>query len=380
MGWTTDVTDALADVLSDKFGRDDVVVAAAAIDESDTRVVLAPAGADPDSRFEIGSVTKTMTATLLALMAGRGRLRIDDEIGRWLAAGRNGGLTILQLATHTSGLPTVGLSRRMGRVDPVDPWAGYTFEQAEEDLRQAAVKPSGVYLYSNLGYQLLGLVLERASGRDFPTLVREELLEPLGMTRSGVGSQGPGTLLIGHGKSGEVANWSQPWGAGGVEATVGDLARYARACLMPSDDELGRAIGFAQKPVVRIGDDVEQALAWAVRADGIVEHSGGTGGFSADVTVARGRERAVALVVNYGGSPAYSAFLKEAARLAVKGRDPRRAASSQPWPAWRDDAKEAVQALLRGEVGRVHARLASAMRAKVTVNLGNSGEVRVLMP
>ena len=365
MGWTGDVADALAGVLSNKFDRDGVVVAVAAIDESDTSVVLSPAGADPDSRFEIGSVTKTMTATLVALMAGRGRLAIGDQIGRWLAAGPHGGLTILQLATHTSGLPAVGSSRRVGRVDPVDPWAGYTFEQAEEDLRYAPVKPGGLHQYSNLGYQLLGLILERASGRDFSTLVREELLEPLGMTRSGVGSQGPGALLIGHGEGGEVAHWSQPWGAGGVEATVGDLARYARACLMPSDDELGRAISVAQKPVVRIGDNVEQALAWVVRAGEMVEHSGGTGGFTADVTVARGRGRAVALLVNYGGSPAYSTFLKEMARLAVEG-DPRRVVSPQPWPTWRDDALETVRALLEGEIGRVHARLASAVRAKVT--------------
>lgn len=72
----------------------------------------------PDSRFEIGSVTKTMTATLLAPLAGRGRLGLDDEIGRWIAAGPNGGLTILQVATHTSGLPALGPSRQAGRMDP----------------------------------------------------------------------------------------------------------------------------------------------------------------------------------------------------------------------------------------------------------------------
>ena len=94
MGWTEDVVGWLADVLSRKFERDGVVVAVAAVDESDTAVVGAPAGMEPDSRFEIGSVTKVMTATLLALLAGRGRLGLDDEIGQWLAAGLNGGLTV----------------------------------------------------------------------------------------------------------------------------------------------------------------------------------------------------------------------------------------------------------------------------------------------
>jgi len=117
MGWTEDVAGGLADVLSHKFERDGVVVAVAAIDENDTAVVGAPAGRSRIRRFEIGSVAKTMTATLLALFAGRGRLGLDDEIGRWLAAGPHGGLTVLQFATHTSGLPASGPSRRAGRMD-----------------------------------------------------------------------------------------------------------------------------------------------------------------------------------------------------------------------------------------------------------------------
>lgn len=390
MGWTEDGAGALTGVVREKFDHEGVVVGAAAVDESDTTIVLSPAGADPDSRFEIGSVTKTMTATLLALLAGRGRLGLDDEIGRWLAAGSNGGLTILELATHTSGLPSVGPSRREGRTDPADPWAGYTFEHAERDLQQATVKPGHVHQYSNLGYQLLGLILERAAELDYPTLVRSELLEPLGMTRSGVGSRGPGVLLGGLSESGDVAHWSHPWGAGGVEATIGDLALYARACFMPKDDELGRAISVTQKPVVRLGGDVEQALAWVVRADGMIEHSGGTAGFSAGVTVARDRGRAVALLVNYGGSPVYPTFLKEAARLAVNGEDPRQAVSPHPWPTWREDAVDAVRALLDGDVGRVHGCLASPVRARVsaaqleanwnrrTQDAGEAGDVTIV--
>ena len=159
-------------------------------------------------------------------------------------------------------------------------------------------------------------------------------------------------MLTGHDEGGELTQWSQPWGAGGVEATIEDFARYARACLMPKDDELGRAISVAQRRVVRIADDVEQALAWVIRADGMVEHRGGTGGFSADVTVAWDRGRAVALLVNYGGSPAYSTFLKEAARLALDGKGPGLAVSARSWPTWRDDVLDVVRALLMGRLGR----------------------------
>jgi CubicO group peptidase (beta-lactamase class C family) len=59
-----------------------------------------------------------MTATLLALLAADGRLRLDDEAGRWLSAGPNGGITLRQLATHTSGLPRLAPNMDLRAVDP----------------------------------------------------------------------------------------------------------------------------------------------------------------------------------------------------------------------------------------------------------------------
>ncbi|MGH3417726.1 MAG: serine hydrolase [Actinocrinis sp.] len=127
------------------------------------------------------------------------------------------------MATHTSGLPAVGPSRMAGRVDSRDPWAGCAFTEAEQDLRAATVAPGRPHRYSNLGYQLLGSTLERVCGRSYPLLLSGELFEPLGMTYSGVGRlddagsgrcSGLGTLLAGHGESGEVAHWSHPLGAG----------------------------------------------------------------------------------------------------------------------------------------------------------------------
>ena len=125
MGWTEAVAGGLADVLSRKFERDGVVVAVAAVDESDTAVVGALAGMEPDSRFEIGSVTKLMTATLLALLAGRGRLGLDDEIGQRLAAGLNGGLTVLQLATQIAFAS--GAQRLRIAILPTGELGGFTF-------------------------------------------------------------------------------------------------------------------------------------------------------------------------------------------------------------------------------------------------------------
>jgi CubicO group peptidase (beta-lactamase class C family) len=86
------------------------------------------------------------------------------------------------------------------------------------------------------------------------------LLTPLGMSRSGVGSNAGGIPLPGHDHRGELRHWDHPLAAaGGVEATIGDLARYTSACLRPPPSPLGAAITAAQTPVEAGG---HKALAW----------------------------------------------------------------------------------------------------------------------
>jgi CubicO group peptidase (beta-lactamase class C family) len=324
MSWPADAERALARAVGG---------AVAAIDGSTTVCTL------DDRRFEIGSVTKTMTATVLALLAGEGVLGLDDEIGAWLPAG--GHVTVRQLATHTSGLPATppGLSGRP------NPWAGYTFERAEADLGRVERKAG--HRYSNLGYQLLGLLLARVSGTDYPTLLTERLLVPLGMVDSTVGGD-------------------YPLGAGGVRAPIADLARYAHACLCPPPTPLGAALTLARQPVLDLADGARQALGWVVRPGGVCEHSGGTHGFSACVSVDHDRGRAVAILTDVPGGPARSDHLKRVARLVLAGEDPGRATPVRPWPAWRTDVLAVARDLLAGHADRVHARLAEDKRATVT--------------
>ena len=104
-------------------------------------------GLPEDARFEIGSITKTMTAALLASLVGDGVLALDDEIGRWLDAGPNGNITLEQLATHTSGLPRLAPNQP---TDEANPYRDFTAECAEEGLRtatrarRAPVRTSGI--------------------------------------------------------------------------------------------------------------------------------------------------------------------------------------------------------------------------------------------
>jgi serine-type D-Ala-D-Ala carboxypeptidase/endopeptidase len=230
MTWSEDAASQLAETFDGAFDAPSVATAAACTDESGTAIQVTPGDTPADGRFEIGSVTKTMTAALLALLEADGRLRLEDEVGRWLSAGANGGITLRQLATHTSGLPRLAPNVDLRTVDQANPYAGFGSGQAEDGLRQAVPAPDRPHLYSNFGYQLLGLVLERASGLPYQELITERLLVPLAMTCSGVGTGGGGIRLPGHANGGEVPHWDQPLGgAGAVEATIGDLAAYAAA-------------------------------------------------------------------------------------------------------------------------------------------------------
>jgi CubicO group peptidase (beta-lactamase class C family) len=335
MAWREDAARSLTETFDGAFDSPGVVVAAACVDEAGTGIGVSPGDTPADGRFEIGSVTKTMTAALLALLADDGALSLDDE----------------------------------------------------EGLRQATAAPGGPWLYSNFGYHLLGLVLERASGQSYQALVTRRLLEPLAMTCSGVEDAGAGTRLPGHAGGGEVPHWDHPLGAGGVEATVADLGRYAQACLHPPGTPLGAAITAAMAPQIPLANGGRQALAWQVRPDGIRVHGGGTGGFSSAVLVDQGRGRAVAMLVSSGVG--YSTALGRAGLLALAGDDPRPARPQPPGPEWEDRAREVVRLLLDGRTADVHAPGSATFQSHVpaerverawhtrTQDLGPAGQVTV---
>ena len=364
MAWSTDAARPLAEAFIGALGAPGTVIAVACMDDAGTVIQANPGDTPADGRFEVGSVTKTMTATLLALLAADGSLRLDDEVGRWLPAGANAGITVRQLTTHTSGLPRLAPNMNPPTVDLANPYAEFGVEQAEEGLRQAVAAPGAPMRYSNFGYQLLGLVLERASGLSYEQLITDRLLTPLGMSRSGVGSNAGGIPLPGHDHRGELLHWDHPLAAaGGVEATIGDLARYASACLRPPPSPLGAALAAAQTPVE---DSGHQALAWRVTDDGIRWHTGSTGGFSAAVLIDPVRSRAIAMLASCFGR---GQSLRRAGLLTLAGEDPRAARPQPPGPEWDERAREIIRLLLDGRAAEFQARASNAVRERFAERL-----------
>ena len=281
----------------------------------------------------------------------------------------NAGITVRQLATHTSGLPRLAPNMSLPTVDLANPYAQFGVEQAEEGLRQAAAAPGAPVLYSNFGYQLLGLALERASGVPYEQMITGRLLTPLGMSCSGAGSNAGGIPLPGHDQRGELPHWDHPLAAaGGVEATIGDLARYASACLRPPPGPLGAAITAAQAPQLPVEGGGHQALAWRVSDHGIRWHTGSTGGFSAAMLIDPLRRRAIAMLASCFGR---GQSLRQAGLLTLAGEDPRAARPQPPGPEWDERAREIIGLLAvrpRGHgrhhdnVRQRHARPADRLR------------------
>jgi CubicO group peptidase (beta-lactamase class C family) len=179
-----------------KGDRTGACVAAGVIDDS--TIATAYYCADPSSQrpydehtaFEIGSVTKTMTAALLAEFIARGEVALNDPIARLLPPGTsvpsfNGReITIAEIVTHTSGLPPLPANYRPPDIN--NPYAGAT----ERDLLDALAatrltrEPGSKWEYSNFAMIVLSYALARRSGKDYETLLRERLLVPLGMNET----------------------------------------------------------------------------------------------------------------------------------------------------------------------------------------------------
>ncbi|MDX1568611.1 MAG: serine hydrolase domain-containing protein, partial [Longimicrobiales bacterium] len=197
--------------------------------DGSTRVVTAGKAGDSarpldeESVFEIGSVTKVFTGILLADMARRDEVSLSDPVARHLpddvrVPSRNGReITLFDLATHHSALPR--LPSNLDPRDPANPYADYTVEEMYDFLSgwELGREIGSEYEYSNLGVGLLGHALSRAAGASYEALVRERILEPLGMGNTAItlSEEMRARLARGHDLAGEPASlWDLPTLAG----------------------------------------------------------------------------------------------------------------------------------------------------------------------
>lgn len=247
-----------------------------------------------DTFFEIGSITKVFTNILLADMVLKGEVSLDDPVAKYLPSGvkvpsRNGKeITLLDLATATSGLPS--LPSNFAPRDPRNPYADYSVQQMYDYLGSHVLRrdPGTQYEYSNVGMGLLGHALALRAGKPYDVVLRERVLEPLGMRETFItipDDKVPRLAVPHDGDLEEASPWDLPTlaGAGALRSTTRDMLRFADAVTHRDRGPLGKAIELSidpRRPTTI--PDMRIALGWHVREKGgrrIVWHNGGTGGF-----------------------------------------------------------------------------------------------------
>jgi D-alanyl-D-alanine-carboxypeptidase/D-alanyl-D-alanine-endopeptidase len=275
---------------------------------------------DGTSVFEIGSITKVFTATVLADMVLRRQVSLDDPVQKYLPADRvtmptRGGkqITLGMLSEQNSGLPR--MPSNFQPADPANPYADYTVDQLYAFLSgyELPRDPGASFEYSNLGVGLLGHVLALRAGMPYEDLVRTRVLEPLGMTHTAI-TLTPWMkdhLALGHDEQGNVVpNWdiAALAGAGAIRSTAMDMLKFLSANLHPERGPLEKAMAFAHEerapagaPTVAIG------LNWIslhAGSDTIVWHNGGTGGYRTYAGIVPSRNVGVVVLTNSGGAGA----------------------------------------------------------------------------
>ncbi len=284
---------------------------------------------EPTTEFEIGSVTKVFTTTLLAILARRHTVSLDAPLQNYVPAGvtvptyAGRPITLVELATHTSGLP------RQPQM------CGDNFSDAQMfaflssyRLREA---PGTHFLYSNLGVALLAHALAKAAGAPWATLVERDIAAKLGMrdTRLKLTDEERRRLATGYNQAGGIARENMPtWpafnGAGALFSTVNEMQRFlawnmgeVKSDLDDVLDELHRPRFPLQQPGAGIG------LAWHTQPLGtgssITWKNGRTLGYSAYIGFVPRAKIGIVILTNAASCPATRLGVRILATLAGHG-------------------------------------------------------------
>lgn len=266
----------------------------------------------PASIIEAGSVSKQFTAAAVILLSLDGQLGLDDDVRRWFPElpVYDAPITVRHLLTHTSGI------RDWGAIVSLEGWPRGTRAHTNAHVleviaRQRALNytPGATYSYTNSGYNLLALLVERISGQSLAAFTQTRLFAPLGMTGTSWRDDHQ-RVVMGRAlafSSGSPPQLSMPdesaYGNGGLLTTADDLLRWSEALGRETFGGAFRA-AMEQRMVVTNGDTLDYALGVNVlrhRGTRELSHSGSTGGYRAHLLHFPDRNAAVAVLCNGAG-------------------------------------------------------------------------------
>lgn len=242
------------------------------------------------SQFEIGSITKVFTSTLLADRVLKNKLKLEGDIFDYLNIDMKGKITFLSLANHTSGLPRLPSNLDLSKVDDENPYKMYDENRLlaylNDDLKFGPDR-NQTYEYSNLGTGLLGFTLSKIENTTLEDLFDTEIFSKFGMDASTTNRQKATQLVKGRNKNGEITkNWdmSSLSGAGAIISNVEDLSKFVLAHF----DSNNKTLALTRKKTVEASQSMDIGMGWHIRQSNTNEkwlwHNGGTGGYTASLT------------------------------------------------------------------------------------------------
>src|SRR5437667_2160570 len=327
-GFTDAEADAIQAFLRENFGNTNAGMVIGLVDERGSRVLAVgkldngtQQEVNGDTVFEIGSATKTFTTLLLQDMVECDKVKLDDPVAKYLpesvkVPARDGKqITLLNLATHTAGLPRDPSNLTPGHGLPENAFADYTVEKLYAFLSSFTLdrEPGSKFEYSNVGMALLGHILALKTSTNYEALVVERICRPLKMnsTRITLTPELQARLARGHDQLGRPApNWEfQVFdGAGGLRSTATDLWKYVSVNSGLTPSSLTRLL--APTHVIRhkgTSTHDDTVMAWMNRGQGyqsgmkLLGHAGATGGYETFIGFDKEQRRGVVVLCNQQG-------------------------------------------------------------------------------
>lgn len=242
--------------------------------------------------YEIGSITKTFTASLLARAVIDKKVALHDPILKYLpdSVADNkalDGITLMELAAHTSGLPRLPANIAETITDPLQPYVNYDLPHLFSYLKnfRAVRKPGTAYEYSNLAAGLLGVILEKVYHKPYEQLLHDLITTPLHLNSTYITIPGAdkGRFAKGYDDKGEPATaweFKALAGAGAIRSSAADLLLYGKQQLPANKNALTPSFTLAHQPIFNDGIN-KVALGWHYLPgnDRVIQHGGGTGGY-----------------------------------------------------------------------------------------------------
>ncbi|KZE75251.1 hypothetical protein AV654_27035 [Paenibacillus elgii] len=262
--------------------------------------------------YEIGSITKVFTTSLLALLIAEGALRPDDSLGKFepTLPGRHP-VTLAHLATHTSGLPGFPIFKawrnRFDKTQHRDPYCHFTPEEAISYLRNVPPGNEGCkFRYSNEGTGILGRLLATWLGTDYETAITERLCVPLHLPDTGITLTLEQQARMVPGYAGKDVQRPETLlrdyaGAGALRSTLNDQLTFLSAHLGDHpNEEVGQDLLISQQTYARHSKTIGVGLGWIIDERGkFAWHNGSTHGFSSFMGFHQDRSSGIVVLSNY---------------------------------------------------------------------------------